>query len=104
MKIAPTKTVWMHVGVDETLETLTVEGERIARVQRVTYLDSVLNANEDLSKRSACKYPTSQAANHKDQTLTKQFRGSKARLGRLNRGICHFHATIWACDNSATCY
>ena len=32
MKIAPTKTVWMHIGGDEVPEALTVEGERIVRV------------------------------------------------------------------------
>ena len=45
MKIAATKTVWMHVGGDEVPETLTVEGESIARAQRIKYLGSVLGAN-----------------------------------------------------------
>ena len=36
MTSGPTKNVWMHVGGGEVLETLTVEDERIARVQRVT--------------------------------------------------------------------
>ena len=49
MKIAPTKTVWMHIGGDEVPEALTVKGERIVRVQRVTYLGSVLDANGDPS-------------------------------------------------------
>ena len=49
MNIAPTKTVWMHIGGDEVPEALTVEGERIVRVQRVTYLGSVLEANGDAS-------------------------------------------------------
>ena len=47
MKIAPTKTVWMHIGGDEVPEALTAEGERIVRVQRVTYLGSVLDPNEN---------------------------------------------------------
>ena len=47
MKIAPTKTVWMHIGGGEVPEELTVGGERIVRVQRVTYLGSVLDANGD---------------------------------------------------------
>ena len=37
----------MHIGGDEIPKALTVEGERIARVQRVTYLGSVLDANGD---------------------------------------------------------
>ena len=49
MEIAPTKTVWMHIGGGEVPEALTVEGERIVRVQRVTYLGPVLNANGDPS-------------------------------------------------------
>ena len=49
MKIAPPKTVWMHIGGGEVPEALTVEGERIVRVQRVTYLGSVLDANGDPS-------------------------------------------------------
>ena len=39
----------MHFGGGEVLETLTVEGERIVWVQRVTYLDSVLDVNGDPS-------------------------------------------------------
>ena len=35
----------MHIGVGAVPEALTVEGERIVRVQRVTYLGSVLDAN-----------------------------------------------------------
>ena len=49
MKIALTKTVWMHFGGGEVPETLTVEGERIVWVQSVTYLGSVLDANGDIS-------------------------------------------------------
>ena len=49
MKIAPTKAVWMHIGGDEVHEALTVEGEHTERVQRVTYLGSVLDANGDPS-------------------------------------------------------
>ena len=39
----------MHVGGGEVPEKLIVEGERIARVQRVTHLGPVLNANGDPS-------------------------------------------------------
>ena len=49
MKTAPTKTVWMHIGDGEISEALTVKDERIERVQRVTYLGSVLDANGDPS-------------------------------------------------------
>ena len=49
IKIAPTKTVWIHYGGGEVPEALTVEGERIVRVQRVTYLGSVLDANRNPS-------------------------------------------------------
>ena len=78
MKIAPTKTVWMHIGGGEVPEALTVESERIVRVQGVTYLGSVLDANgEGPLKCSTFKCPACQATNHKDQTLTKKFRGSQ---------------------------
>ena len=49
MKIAPTKTAWMHIGGGEVPKALTVEGKRVARPQRVTYLGSVLDANGDPS-------------------------------------------------------
>ena len=39
----------MHIEGGEVPGTLTVEGERIIRVQRVTYLGSVLDANGDPS-------------------------------------------------------
>ena len=43
MLVVPTKTIWMHVGGDELPETLTVDGESIARVKHVTYHGSVLD-------------------------------------------------------------
>ena len=49
MKIAPTKTVWVHIRGGRVPEALTVDGESIVRVQRVTYLGSVLDANGDPS-------------------------------------------------------
>ena len=49
MKITPTKTVWMHIEGGEVPETLTVEGERIVLLQRVTYVGSALDANGDPS-------------------------------------------------------
>ena len=39
----------MHIGGDEVPDTLIVEGECIVRVQGVTYLGSVLDANGDPS-------------------------------------------------------
>ena len=49
MNIALTKSGRIHVGGNEVPETLTVEGERIVRPQRVPYLDSMLDANGDSS-------------------------------------------------------
>ena len=61
MNIALIKTVWMHNGGGEAPEALTVEGERIVWVQRVTYLGTVLGANGGPSSTICAN-----AANHKD--------------------------------------
>ena len=68
-KIAPTKAVWIHVGGGEVPGTLTV-GECIARVQRVTYLGSVLDENGDPSSDARAN------AQRVKQTFTKKFRRS----------------------------
>ena len=48
MKIAPAKTVWMHVGGGgDVPDQLTFEDEQVKRVQRVTYLGSVLDGDGD---------------------------------------------------------
>ena len=47
LKIAPAKTVWMHVGGGDLTEQLTFENEQVKRVQRVTYPGSVLDEDED---------------------------------------------------------
>ena len=52
MRIAPAKIVWMQVKGGKAPETLTAECERIARVQHVTYLGSVLGANGTLQALS----------------------------------------------------
>ena len=54
--------------------------------------------------RGTCKCPTYQTANQKDQTPTKMFWCWQASLSQMYRGICQAHATLWGCDNSATCY
>ena len=45
MKIAPSKTVWMHVGGVDAPEQLTSEDEQVKRTQSVTYLRSVLDGD-----------------------------------------------------------
>ena len=95
-KIVPTKIVWILIGGGEVSETLTVEGERIARVQLVTYLGSVLNADGNLQAQCV-QMPTCQTANQK-------VRGPQTIKSGLHRGIFQAYATIWVCDSSAKCY